>query len=94
MALGYEIGTIMKRTSTSYSDDRISIKLDDIEGMDQTFVQVATAPNVPPLLNSCALREESLHVQCKTCSIIHSLPFFWPPPSLSCVQIFLKQSKP
>ena len=41
MALGYEIGTIMKRTSTSYSDDKICIKLDDIEGMDQTFVQVA-----------------------------------------------------
>lgn len=40
MALGYEIGTIMKRTSTSYSDDKICIKLDDIEGMDQTFVQV------------------------------------------------------
>lgn len=40
MALGYEIGTIMKRTSTSYSDDKISIKLDDIEGMDHTFVQV------------------------------------------------------
>ena len=40
MALGYEIGTIMKRTSTSYSDDRITVKLDDIEGMDRTFVQV------------------------------------------------------
>lgn len=40
MALGYEIGTIMKRTSTSYSDDKITIKLDQIEGMDRTFVQV------------------------------------------------------
>ena len=40
MALGYEIGTIMKRTSTSYSDDRVTVKLDDIEGMDRTFVQV------------------------------------------------------
>lgn len=40
MALGYEIGTIMKRTSTSYSDDRITIKLDNIEGIEQTFVQV------------------------------------------------------
>lgn len=40
MALGYEIGTIMKRTSTSYSDDKITIKLDQIEGMDRTFVQI------------------------------------------------------
>ena len=40
MALGYEIGTIMKRTSTAYSDDRVTIKLDDIEGMQRQFVQV------------------------------------------------------
>lgn len=53
MALGYEIGTIMKRTSTSYSDDKVTIKLDDIEGMDRTFVQVLTLlllHLLPPLL--------------------------------------------
>mmetsp|Transcript_11150 Transcript_11150/g.33431 ORF Transcript_11150/g.33431 Transcript_11150/m.33431 type:complete len:669 (+) Transcript_11150:244-2250(+) len=40
MALGYEIGTIMKRTSTVYRDDNLTIKLDDIEGMGRQFVQV------------------------------------------------------
>ncbi len=40
MALGYEIGTIMKRTSTVYSDDALTVKLDDIEGMDRQFIQV------------------------------------------------------
>ena len=44
MALGYEIGTIMKRTSVSYSDDKVTIKLDDIEGMERQFVQVAFPP--------------------------------------------------
>ena len=40
MALGYEIGTIMKRTSIVYSDDCLTIKLDDIEGMGRQFIQV------------------------------------------------------
>ena len=40
MALGYEIGTMMKRTSVVYSDERLTIKLDEIEGMDPTFVQI------------------------------------------------------
>ncbi|KAK9815690.1 hypothetical protein WJX72_008170 [[Myrmecia] bisecta] len=40
MALGYEIGTIMKRTSTVYSDERLTIKIDDIEGMNCKFVQI------------------------------------------------------
>ncbi len=40
MALGYEIGTIMKRSSTLHSDDALTIKTDDIEGMDQAFTQV------------------------------------------------------
>lgn len=40
MALGYEIGTIMKRSSTLHSDDTLTIKTDDIEGMDQAFTQV------------------------------------------------------
>lgn len=43
MALGYEIGTIMKRSSTLHSDDTLTIKTDDIEGMDQAFTQVLTA---------------------------------------------------
>ena len=40
MALGYEIGTIMKRTSIVYADSRVTIKLDTIDGMGQQFVQV------------------------------------------------------
>ncbi|KAA6424132.1 MAG: uridine-cytidine kinase C-like [Trebouxia sp. A1-2] len=40
MALGYEIGTIMKRNSIIHSDDRLTIKLDTIEGMGTGFVQV------------------------------------------------------
>lgn len=40
MALGYEIGTIMKRNSIIHSDDRLTIKLDTIEGMGHGFVQV------------------------------------------------------
>lgn len=48
MALGYEIGTIMKRTSTSYSDDKVTIKLDDIEGIDHTFSQARSrAARIP-----------------------------------------------
>lgn len=37
-------GTIMKRTSTVYRDDHLTIKLDDIEGMDRRFVQVLPPP--------------------------------------------------
>ena len=37
-------GTIMKRTSTVYRDDQLTIKLDDIEGMDRRFVQVLWPP--------------------------------------------------
>ena len=44
MALGYEIGTIMKRTSVVYSDSRLTVKLDSIEGLGHQFVQVG-----PPL---------------------------------------------
>ena len=40
MALGYEIGTVMKRTSEVYSDDKLTVKIDDIEGMNRKFVQV------------------------------------------------------
>ena len=40
MALGYEIGTIMKRNSIIHSDDRLTVKLDTIEGMGHGFVQV------------------------------------------------------
>ena len=40
MALGYEIGSIMKRTSTLFSDGNVSVKLDNIEGMEQRYVQV------------------------------------------------------
>ncbi|KAK2078989.1 hypothetical protein QBZ16_002679 [Prototheca wickerhamii] len=40
MALGYDVGTIMRRTSRAYSVDGLTIKLDEIEGMDKTFVQI------------------------------------------------------
>ncbi|KAK9845894.1 hypothetical protein WJX81_005399 [Elliptochloris bilobata] len=40
MALGYQIGTIMKRTSAVFSDDRITVKLDNVEGMEARFVQI------------------------------------------------------
>ena len=40
MALGYEIGTMLRRSSSVYSDEQLTIKLDDIEGMDKQFVQI------------------------------------------------------
>lgn len=40
MALGYEIGTIMKRESKVFTDDNIIIKFDDIEGMPDQYIQV------------------------------------------------------
>ncbi len=40
MALGYEIGTMLKRTSSVFSDEQLTIKLDDIEGMDKQYVQI------------------------------------------------------
>lgn len=41
MALGYEIGTIMKRCSTVWKcPDKFTIKFDDIEGMPSTYVQI------------------------------------------------------
>lgn len=40
MALGYEIGTMLKRSSSVFSDEQLTIKLDDIEGMDKQFVQI------------------------------------------------------
>ncbi len=42
MALGYEIGTIMQRTTESFcrQDGKVTVKLDHIIGMTQCFVQV------------------------------------------------------
>ena len=42
MALGYEIGTIMQRTTESFctQDGNVTVKLDHIVGMTQCFVQV------------------------------------------------------
>ncbi|PRW57239.1 Uridine-cytidine kinase C [Chlorella sorokiniana] len=40
MALGYEIGSIMRRTSEVYSDDSLTVKFDHIEGMETVYVQV------------------------------------------------------
>ena len=52
MALGYEIGTIMKRNSIIHSDDRLTIKLDTIEGLGHGFVQVCRNPK--PFVQVCA----------------------------------------
>lgn len=42
MALGYEIGTIMQRTSKTYykTEDKITVKVDHIVGVDRQFVQI------------------------------------------------------
>ncbi|KAL4451982.1 hypothetical protein ABPG75_007644 [Micractinium tetrahymenae] len=40
MALGYEIGSIMRRTSEIYVDSEVQVKFDHIEGMDTVYVQV------------------------------------------------------
>ena len=44
MALGYEIGTIMKRTSVVYTESRLTVKLDTVEGMGHQFLQVCLRP--------------------------------------------------
>ena len=40
MALGYEVGAIMKRRSRSWSDEMLDIKIDWIEGLDRSFTQI------------------------------------------------------
>jgi hypothetical protein len=55
MALGYEIGTIMKRTSTVYSDDCLTVKLDDIEGMGRQFIQACSRACCLPCLEDFAV---------------------------------------
>lgn len=40
MALGYVVGAIMKRRSKEWSDDLLTIKVDWVEGLDRSFVQV------------------------------------------------------
>lgn len=42
MALGYEIGTIMQRTSKTYfkTEDKLTVKVDHIVGVDRQFVQI------------------------------------------------------
>ena len=40
MALGYEVGAIMKRRSRSYSDEMLEVKIDWIEGLDRSFTQI------------------------------------------------------
>ena len=40
MALGYEVGAIMKRRSREWSDELISVKIDWIEGLDRSFTQI------------------------------------------------------
>ena len=40
MALGYEVGAIMKRRSRSYRDEMLEVKIDWIEGLDKSFTQI------------------------------------------------------
>lgn len=40
MALGYEVGAIMKRRSKEWSDELLSVKIDWIEGLDRSFTQI------------------------------------------------------
>ena len=40
MALGYEVGAIMKRRSKSWSDELLTIKVDWIEGLDRSYTQI------------------------------------------------------
>lgn len=40
MALGYEVGAIMKRRSRTWSDEMLEIKIDWIEGLDRSFTQI------------------------------------------------------
>ena len=40
MALGYEVGAIMKRRSREWSDEILSVKVDWIEGLDRSFTQI------------------------------------------------------
>ncbi|EEH55068.1 uncharacterized protein MICPUCDRAFT_1495, partial [Micromonas pusilla CCMP1545] len=40
MALGYEVGAIMKRLSKSWSDELLTIKVDWIEGLDRSYTQI------------------------------------------------------
>lgn len=47
MVLGYEIGTVMKRTTKVYTDDNITIKFDDIENMPHQYIQVQLVSLLP-----------------------------------------------
>lgn len=79
MALGYEIGTIMKRTSTVYSDDTLTVKLDDIEGMGRTFIQACIFP-LPAVAcinyDQCARHDQLLLLRLPTACAARTLPMF------------------
>ena len=60
MALGYEIGTIMRRNSTVWKCPGFTIKVDEIEGMPSAYVQVQVRNTMPrrlviPLIPRCLL---------------------------------------
>lgn len=48
MALGYQIGTVMKRESKVYTDDNIIIKFDAIENMPHQYIQVTPSKRLFP----------------------------------------------
>ena len=70
MALGYEIGTIMKRTSTLVCDGAVSVKLDDIEGMTHQFIQVCSMPS--GISGSARTSSMSLYGWRSRSSVVHS----------------------
>ena len=48
MALGYEVGAIMKRRSRQWSDELLTIKIDWIEGLDKSYTQIQAGPHSSP----------------------------------------------
>ena len=46
MALGYEVGAILKRRGREWSDDLLTIKVDWIESLDRTYVQIQSKSRV------------------------------------------------
>ena len=46
MALGYEVGAILKRRGREWSDDLLTIKVDWIESLDRAYVQIQSKSRV------------------------------------------------
>lgn len=46
MALGYEMATILKRTSQVFADDKVVVKIDKLEQLQRKYIQVGVALEV------------------------------------------------